>query len=128
MRVLLDTCTFLWITQESAEISLEAERAFRDAGNEIFLSVVSAWEIAVKYAAGRLILKRPPSEFIPSARTAYGIQSLPLMEEEALQAGFLPHIHGDPFDRMLVSQAITHNLTILTPDPMITQYPVQTLW
>jgi PIN domain nuclease of toxin-antitoxin system len=129
VNVLLDTCTFLWIVLEPARLSADAMRLFTDPANHCSLSVVSAWEIAVKYALGRLPLQQPPHVFVPAQRVQHGIDLLTLSEEAALQVANLPRLHKDPFDRMLISQALVHGLVILTPDADIRQYPtVQTMW
>ena len=128
MRLLLDTCTFLWIAEGSEEVSHKAKEYFADPGNEVFLSVVSSWEIAVKYSLGNLPLPEPPERFVPSRRTTYKVQLLPLDEECALHVARLPGLHGDPFDRMLICQAMVHGLTLVTPDKLIAQYGVHTLW
>ena len=96
--------------------------------NERFLSAASAWEIGIKHAAGRLPLPERPDIFIPKIREASGITSLDIDEGSALLAGRLPGLHSDPFDRMLVAQAIVHGMTILTPDQEIEQYAVRVLW
>jgi PIN domain nuclease of toxin-antitoxin system len=128
MNVLLDTCTFLWITADAPSLSADARAIFQDPGNEVYLSSVAAWEIAVKYALGRLRLPAPPERFVPAQREAHGIVPLPLDEESVLQAHRLPDFHRDPFDRMLICQAIAHGLVIITPDPLVAQYPVRTKW
>lgn len=128
MKLLLDTCTFLWIVAGSAELSGRAREAFLDEGNQAFLSAVSAWEIAVKHALGKLPMPASPDRFVPAARERHGMDSLSLDEESSLQVGRLPRIHKDPFDRMLVAQAIVHGLVILTPDPDISRYPIRTVW
>jgi len=92
------------------------------------LSVVSAWEIAVKHASGRLPLPEHPGRLVPEERERRGIASLAFDEESALHVTRLPALHRDPFDRMLVSQAIVHGMTIVTPDPRIAVYPARTLW
>ena len=89
---------------------------------------ISVFEIALKHSIGRLALRRPPGELIPEVQAMYGIRSLPLDEESALQLSRLPRLHADPFDRLLVCQAIEHGLAIVTPDPAIAQYPVRVLW
>lgn len=128
MRLLLDTCTFLWIAAGSDELSDPARAAYADPGNEVFLSAVSAWEIAMKNALGRLPLPEAPVRYVPAVRSRHGISPLALDEAAALQLPKLPRLHRDPFDRMLICQAIAHGLDILTPDPAIAQYPVRTLW
>ncbi|MEK7279745.1 MAG: type II toxin-antitoxin system VapC family toxin [Nitrospirota bacterium] len=128
MKFLLDTCTFLWIITDAPELSLYARDQFILTDNDIYLSVVSAWEISVKYALGRLPLPEPPERFIPVQRKQHGISVLPLEEEAALHVHRLPALHSDPFDRMLVSQALVHGLILLTPDEQINRYPVRTAW
>ena len=128
MRLLLDTCTFLWIATGSTRLSKTVQRLHADPSNELFLSAVSAWEIGVKYGTGNLELPVPPRSFIPSRRDTYSIQELPLSEEDVLYVDALPKIHADPFDRMLICQAVIHGLTIATPDPFIKQYAVRTVW
>jgi PIN domain nuclease of toxin-antitoxin system len=128
MKLLLDTCAFLWIAGDASVLSKRAREVFRAPDHEVYLSVVSAWEIAVKHGLGRLPLPSPPERFVREMREAHGIEVLPLDEESALHVSRLPDIHRDPFDRMLVSQAIVHGLTILTPDPIILDYPARTIW
>ena len=128
MRILLDTCTFLWIVSESPRLSKTAAAVFLDRNNERYLSAASAWEIGIKHAAGRLPLPERPDIFVPKIREASGITSLDIDEGSALLAGRLPGLHSDPFDRMLVAQAIVHGMTILTPDPQIELYPVRVVW
>ena len=128
MRILLDTCTFLWIAQDAPQLSAVARDLYRDPTNEIYLSVVSAWEISVKYSLGRLPLPEPPAQFVPSRRKRYGLISLPVEEESAVHEPKLPKLHADPFDRLLVCQSIVHGAAVLTPDRAISQYPVRTLW
>ena len=89
---------------------------------------MSGWEIALKHALGRLPLPEPPAEFIPARQRACGIEELPLEEESALYITRLPRLHADPFDRMLICQAIVHGLALLTQDPLIAQYPIRVLW
>lgn len=128
MRLLLDTCTFLWWMVDAPALSHRVRLLLADPASEFYLSAVSSWEIALKYSAGRLPLPLPPAEYVPSRRRACGIRSLPLEEEATLELPRLPRIHSDPFDRMLVCQAIVHGLPILTPDPQIAQYPIRTVW
>ena len=128
MRFLLDTCTFLWIIGGSPDLSPRARELFVDPDNDVYLSVVSAWEIALKHAAGRLPLPEAPGRFVPAQRHRHGIDVLDLDEESALHLGRLPPLHRDPFDRMLVCQAIVHGLVVLGPDPLISQYPIRAAW
>ena len=128
MRILLDTCTFLWLIAGSRRLSSAARRTFRSEDNEFFLSAASAWEIALKYSAGRLTLADPPALLVPKERRRHGIEELAVTEADALSAGRLPELHRDPFDRLLVAQALARGFPILTPDEMIVRYPVRTVW
>jgi PIN domain nuclease of toxin-antitoxin system len=128
MKLLLDTCTFLWLLTDADAIPAETRAHMAAGSTELWLSAASAWEIAIKHAIGRLALPEPPARLIPAMRARYDIKPLPVHEESALFISKLPILHRDPFDRMIVSQAIVHGLTIITPDPLITQYPAPTLW
>ena len=128
MNILLDTCTFLWIVQDAPELSKTAKICFQDPGNRIYLSSVSVWEMVVKHALGRLPLPEAPDRFITAMRSGHGIAALALEEEAAYQLSKLPDLHKDPFDRMLVCQALVHGLVLLTPDEMLRQYPVRIVW
>jgi PIN domain nuclease of toxin-antitoxin system len=128
VKLLLDTCTFLWVCAGSLDLSASARRIFSDPANEVYLSAVSAWEIALKHALGKLPLPDPPDRFVPQQRALHAIDPLPLDDAAVLQLGKLPVRHRDPFDRMLVCQAVAHGLIVLTPDPLIEQYPVRTQW
>ena len=127
MRLLLDTCTFLWMAG-GGSLSPAAAAAVREPSNEVLLSAVSTWEIASKYRAGRLPLPEPPDQLIPTERRLRGVVALDFDEDAALQVTRLPPLHRDPFDRMLISQAIAHGLAIVTPDALIRQYPIRVIW
>lgn len=128
MRVLLDTCTFLWLITDAPVLSQQARAVFLGEENEISLSAVCSWEIAIKHALGRLPLPMVPDQYVPAQRTQHGIDFLPLQEKETLYLRHLPLLHKDPFDRMLVCQVLVYDLVLLTPDPLISQYPVRTIW
>ncbi len=128
MRCLLDTCTFLWIIAGSRELSPTAAKMFADPAHEILLSVVSVWEISVKHSLGKLPMPASLDRFLLAQRELHGISILPLEERAVFHLHKLPALHRDPFDRMLVCQAIEHDCVLLTPDPLIAQYPVRTQW
>ena len=127
MKLLLDTHIFLWFIlndqrlTESARVSIETE------SNEIFLSSVSVWEIAIKYQLNRLPLPKPPGVFIPEQRAINRIQSLPLDEASATHVQQLPLHHSNPFDRMLICQALVQDLTLVSVDAAIQKYSVKLL-
>lgn len=128
MNLLIDTCTFLWITKGDGHLSTNVCAAFESPANTVFLSSISAWEICIKYDLGKLKLPYPPGQFIPCERKRHLISQLELSENDTFHLAHLPPIHKDPFDRMLICQAIENGLTILTPDEYIHRYPVKILW
>ena len=128
MKLLLDTCTFLWAIDNPAKLSSACRDLISDMANEVFLSTASVWEICVKHKQGGLTLTEAPDRYVPRQRDKHGFDTLPLDEPSVLQLPRLPMHHKDPFDRMLICQAIAHGLAIVTPDPLITRYPVRTLW
>ena len=128
MRLLVDTVAFLWLAEGDARFPTAAREAIADPANDVFLSAASSWEIAIKYGLGRLAIGVPPDEYVPEQRRLHRIDTLMIGEPATLQAGKLPDLHGDPFDRLLVAQAIVGGLTIVTPDRLIRDYPVPVLW
>ena len=128
MKLLLDTCTFLWLAADAPQLTSTARDRCRDPGNEVYLSAVSAWEIALKYRLGRLELPEPPTRYVVSRRTWLQIESLAFDEASAAHDALLPGHHRDPFDRALVSQAILGGMSIVTPDTEIGRYPAPVVW
>jgi PIN domain nuclease of toxin-antitoxin system len=111
-------------------LSTHARTLLEDSGNTLMLSTASVWEIDVKHALGRLRLpdNLPPADFIPEARPRNGVDTLPITGTDALQLPKLPRIHQDPFDRMLICQAIANQAVILTLEPLIARCPVSVQW
>ena len=128
MKLLLDTCTFLWALSGVPPLPPRVADMVRNPDNDVFLSAASAWEITIKYAAGKLTLPEHPERYVPAMRAERGFAALAIDEESALHASRLPLLHRDPFDRLIVSQAIVHGMTILTPDPIVARYPARTMW
>ena len=128
MKLLLDTAVFLWWVTASDSVPEPVRAAVSTPANEVWVSAISAWEIAVKHRLGRLPLPEAPEILVPRERQRHGFGSLPLDERSALHLPHLPRLHKDPFDRMLVCQAIEHGLTLVTPDHIVRQYPIRTLW
>lgn len=127
MRLLLDTHVFLWFISADGRLSAKWRDAIRDRGNEVFLSVASVWEAMVKYALGKLSLPNPPEHYLPTQRVQHQIASLPLDEASVCHLATLPSVHRDPFDRMLVCQAMEHSLILVTVDPVFEAYPAPIL-
>ena len=128
VKLLLDTCVFIWLTQEPARISLFAADALDDSANELFLSHASLWEIHLKCAAGKLQLPAAPREWIDQQLSRRGLVELPIDLKSLHGTSDLPPIHKDPFDRLLVAQALMHDLAIVTPDPLIQKYSAKFIW
>ena len=128
MRLLLDTCTFLWLATDHPQLSESARDCCRDPANDVYLSALSAWESAIKYRLGRLPLPVTPARYVASRRQWLQLEPLAFDEASASHDVLLPQLHSDPFDRGLVAQAILHHMTIVTPDPAIAQYPAPVFW
>ena len=128
MRLLLDTHTLLWWLFDDPQLSAKARALIADPGNTVLVSTASAWEVAIKHRIGKLPEAGEAVRRFASLIREARMEALPIGIEHALQAGSFSTAHRDPFDRMLVSQAIVHGLTILTPDSLVTQYPGRTTW
>ena len=128
MTLLLDTQAFLWVAIDDEQMPRSLKAVLRDPAHDLYLSAISSWEITVKATAGKLRLPMTAWAFILESRERLGVQALSLQETAVAHVTKLPEIHRDPFDRMLVCQAIQHNMTIVTSDAQIKRYPVKTLW
>ena len=128
MRILLDTHAFLWWIGGDRRLPARARKLIADGRNELLFSAASGWEIAVKAGLGRIQLPAPMDRFLSEQLNLNGVAALPIQMSHALGVHGLPFLHRDPFDRMLVVQAQMEKLGILTRDPQISQYDVETLW
>ncbi|MCX8114778.1 MAG: type II toxin-antitoxin system VapC family toxin [Burkholderiaceae bacterium] len=129
--LLLDSCTLLWWLTDDKALAPDVRRQIGDASLPVFVSVVSLWEILVKHSLGKIGIasgRVTPYEFLESAIAAAGFAFLDLRSADVRHASALPFIHADPFDRMLICQAIERGLTLVTPDRAIRRYPIKTLW
>ena len=127
MKLLLDTHIFLWYLSKDKRLPGKLRDAIRNVENQVFVSVVSLWEAIVKYQLGRLPLPHEPETYLPEQRKKHQIASLDLDEASVSHLSSLPKIHQDPFDRILVCQALEHDLILVTADERLSQYPVQIL-
>lgn len=127
MKILLDTHIFLWFISGDAQLSTDVRDAIRDPDNEVYLSAVSVWEAIVKYQLGKLPLPEHPETYLPKQRELHQIVSLSLDESSVAQLAKLPPLHRDPFDRMLICQALENGLTIATVDAAIRAYSVSVM-
>ena len=122
--MLLDTHVFLWYITADPKLPATFRVAIQDPANEVYLSVVSVWEAVIKHALGKLPLPGPPADYLSQLRVAHGIASLPVDEGAMPHLAALLPLHRDPFDRLLVAQALQHGLTVATVDPNVSAYPI----
>lgn len=127
MNLLLDTHVFLWAFGQPHKLTASVRDALQNPGNVLILSVVSMWEMQIKAQIGKLSLPVSVQEFVTVQRVLNHIQSLPVLERHIWTLGALPMYHRDPFDRLLIAQAVTEGWLLVTADPVFTQYPVQLL-
>lgn len=113
---------------DSKRLSQPTRDMLQDPDNQLFLSAASSWEIAIKYALGKLPLPLPPAEYVLSRMETSGTTPLPVQHTHALHVASLPHHHADPFDRLLIAQAQLENLELLTVDGQFEAYEVRLLW
>lgn len=127
MRYLLDTNVWLWLQTAPDRLSEETFARLADHEATVLLSAVSSWEIAVKWALGKLPLPEAPSTYIPSRMRHDAVDGLPITHVHTLHVATLPHHHRDPFDRLLVAQAQIEGVLLVTADSQITRYDVDVL-
>lgn len=128
MKYLLDSCAFIFFAWDDPRLTPAARGVLTDRSNELYLSSVSVWEMVVKHRLGKLNLPKPPDVVVPQLRDAYGIRRLPLDDDAVYASKKLPDLHRDPFDRLLLSQAMVGGMTLVTSDEQLHAYPVNTLW
>jgi PIN domain nuclease of toxin-antitoxin system len=128
MRLILDTHAFLWWIVDGPPLAARGRDVVKNPANELFLSVASAWEIAIKVNLGRLRLPDRPDRFIPGQLMKNAIEPLPVEMSHALYVSRLPAIHRDPFDRIIIAQSILEKMPVVTRDTDIAKYKIKTLW
>jgi PIN domain nuclease of toxin-antitoxin system len=128
MRVLLDTHALLWWVLGEAELSIPARQAIGEPDNEVFVSAASSWEIATKHRIGKLPKAARIAIDVPGIVSAQGFIELPISIRHGQVAGQLPRIHKDPFDRILVAQAVIEDMILISNDAILGAYGVALLW
>lgn len=124
MRLLLDTNVLLWSATDPDRLDKNARDAIEDGANDVLVSVVSAWEIAIKQSIGKLDLPKPAENWLPEVIRRSGFEIAELDITAALRVRALPWHHRDPFDRFLIAQALEHGYTLVTGDPIVASYGV----
>jgi PIN domain nuclease of toxin-antitoxin system len=127
MRLLLDTNAFLWFINDSPQLSLRA-KALLESDADLLLSIASLWEIAIKTSIGKLILTQPYDLFIPQQLAHNAIDILPISLAHLTVVSALPLHHRDPFDRLLIAQAMIEQLPVVSVDAAFDGYPINRLW
>lgn len=124
MRLLLDTHVLLWFVSDPGKLRSEAREIIEDGSNDIFVSVVTAWEVAIKQSVGKLDLPEPAETWVPKVLKASGLEVLDVDLRSTLRTRGLPWHHRDPFDRLLVAQALEHGFTLCSRDARLEAYAV----
>jgi PIN domain nuclease of toxin-antitoxin system len=127
-RLLLDTHAFLWWVNDAPELTKAARRAIADVKNECFLSVAGCWEMAIKSSPGKLRLAKSVERFVSEQLAANGFTLLNVELRHVAKVEELPFHHRDPFDRLLIAQALTEKLTIISADSAFSDYGVKVIW
>jgi PIN domain nuclease of toxin-antitoxin system len=127
MRILLDTSCWLWMVAASDRLGPQARARLEDRSNELILSAASSWEMAIKYALGKLPLPEPPDQYIPSRIEATGVTPLRVEHSHALAVAALPRHHRDPFDRLLIAQAGLEGVPVMTADKAFRGYDIEVI-
>ncbi len=125
MKYLLDTQVWLWMQAQPERLGRHALTLIADERNRLILSAASSWEIAIKFRLGKLQLPEPPDQYVPDRMLAAGVDGLPVEHSHALLVSRLDDHHRDPFDRILVSQAILERLPVISADPALAVYEAE---
>jgi len=128
VRLLLDTHAFLWWINDDPALSRRARAAMGDPANECLLSMASAWEMAIKISLGKLELEGSLERFLPEQIATNGFAMLPIDLRHVSRVTRLPFHHRDPFDRLLVAQALVEGLAVVTADATFVKYGVRRTW
>ena len=128
MKYLLDTGVLIHNLITQSKLNRQALELLANNSSELYLSAATSWEITIKAGTGKLILPEPPSEFVIRAIQLMSLQSLDITHSHVAAVEKLPNYHRDPFDRMLVAQALAENLVFLTADHNLEKYPVEMFW
>jgi PIN domain nuclease of toxin-antitoxin system len=128
MRLLLDTQAFLWFVTDDPHLSARAKALIEDPANERYLSVASAWEIAIKVSIGKMTLTRPVVPFLTQHLAVNSVTLMPIELAHLGEVATLPRHHGDPFDRLIVSQGLAEGMPIVSSDAALDRYGVVRHW
>jgi len=128
VRLLVDTHAFLWFVAGDSRLSARAKRRIENHENDRFLSVASIWEMAIKNSIGKLTLSISLDALVDEGAVRNGFALLDIRPDHAMAVTHLPFHHRDPFDRLLIAQALVERLTIVSSDAVLDAYPVKRVW
>lgn len=128
MNLLLDTHVFIWMDSDAERLSDTASALLQDEDNHLYLSLASVWEMQIKHQLGKLTFEKPLAEIIQDQIAQNGIQLLPITLPHILGLSDLPHHHRDPFDRLIISQALLEDYTLISHDEQFEKYEVNLIW
>lgn len=129
MKILLDTHAFVWLVSDPAKLNPDTLKEWKANPPHVHVSVITAWEIALLVKRGRLILPSTPPAFYERALAHHGLDEIPIERRDVWRAVALPDRHNDPFDRLLIAQALGRDLSIMSRDARIRDYPgVRVVW
>ena len=128
MNILIDTQAIIWFAENNSQLSAKARSMMEDEDNDCFVSMASFWEISIKMNLGKLNINNLMlSEFIDEV-VENGFPTLDIRRDHLLENGKLPFFHRDPFDRLIIAQAISENMMVISSDPAFDLYPIQRIW
>jgi PIN domain nuclease of toxin-antitoxin system len=128
VRLLLDTHTFLWFVLGDMQLSTNARTLIENVNNEKLISPAIYWELAIKISIGKYVLSEPYEDFLDRGITQNGFLILPIEPQHTAKPISLPFHHRDPFDRLIIAQALTEGIPVISADAAFDNYPVQRLW
>ena len=128
MRSILDTCTLIWLSTDPKKLSRKAVEIIDSDDVELLISHVSVWEMSLKIRSGKMTFPKPLRRWLHEQKNIWRFDWIPINLNHILFCLELQNHHNDPFDRMLIAQAIEENIPVLTPDSHIKQYPVEVIW
>lgn len=128
LKLLLDTCTFIWLASEPDKIGDKAVESLNEGYHARYLSKVSIWEIVMKHSAKKLVLPELPRIWIEHQLRVHEIEVLEIENEDFYRSGELPLIHRDPYDRVIAAQSLGTSMTLLTPDKVYLEYGCKAIW
>lgn len=128
MKLILDTQAFLWLLGDMPEVGQKAKKAFLSSDNDLFISLASIWEIAIKMSIGKLTLKQPLEQFLITQLQENNITQLDINFRHVIKVATLPFHHRDPFDRLIISQALVEKMPIVSNDSAFDAYSIKRYW